>query len=71
MADAELLNRAKTLLGQLSATPRFAGSPEEATKAYAQTIERIARVTTASDASEDTKAKAPNLKTLIDKQFND
>ena len=31
MADAELLKRAKTLLDQLSATPRFAGSPEEAT----------------------------------------
>jgi peptidase M28-like protein len=30
MADAELLKRAKTLLDQLSATPRFAGSPEEA-----------------------------------------
>lgn len=29
MADAELLKRAKTLLDQLSATPRFAGSPEE------------------------------------------
>jgi len=31
MADAELLKRAKTLLDQFSATPRFAGSPEEAT----------------------------------------
>jgi hypothetical protein len=30
MADAELLQRAKTLLDQLSAVPRFAGSPEEA-----------------------------------------
>ena len=30
MADAEVLKRAKTLLDQLSATPRFAGSPEEA-----------------------------------------
>ena len=29
MADAELLRRTKTLLDQLSATPRFAGSPEE------------------------------------------
>jgi hypothetical protein len=30
MADAELLKRAKALLDQLSAVPRFAGSPEEA-----------------------------------------
>jgi hypothetical protein len=31
MADAELLRRAKTLLGRLSEEPRFAGSAEEAT----------------------------------------
>ena len=30
MADAELIQRAKTLLDRLAATPRFAGSPEEA-----------------------------------------
>jgi hypothetical protein len=30
MADAELIQRAKTLLDQLAETPRFAGSPEEA-----------------------------------------
>jgi hypothetical protein len=42
MADAELLKRAKTLLDQLSATPRFAGSPEEA-KARAICREELER----------------------------
>jgi hypothetical protein len=42
MADAELLKRAKTLLDQLSATPRFAGSPEEA-KARARCREELER----------------------------
>jgi hypothetical protein len=42
MADAELLTRAKTLLDQLSATPRFAGSSEEA-KARACCREELER----------------------------
>jgi hypothetical protein len=42
MADAELLKRAKTLLDQLSATPRFAGSTEEA-KARAKCREDLER----------------------------
>lgn len=42
MADAELLKRAKTLLDHLSATPRFAGSPEEA-KARARCRDELER----------------------------
>jgi hypothetical protein len=42
MADAELLDRAKTLLDQLSQAPRFAGSPEEA-KARARCREALER----------------------------
>jgi peptidase M28-like protein len=42
MADAELLQRAKTLLDQLSAEPRFAGSREEA-RARARCREELER----------------------------
>lgn len=40
MAEAEVVKRAKTLLDQLSETPRFAGSPEEA-KARARCREEL------------------------------
>ena len=42
MADAELIQRAKTLLDQLAATPRFAGSPGE-TKARARCRKELER----------------------------